>query len=284
MSRNPNMIFDIIKLLVEEDDYFTQADMVNLSMTCKNLHSQLTLKKTSPRTILEEIEIMTDESEQLLINIPVTNYARIYKAEVTACWSDGDKSGWQASFFVKQKCKDETVDPPNTVVIVDRADITGQSNFTRQGISLSFCIKPGYDYQLWYKVYNEDMDNTPPRLLCIKVEYIMLQYVQKAQDFLVKSKSFRPWDRMLKKGTYRFDYEQETLQEIEEVHSDTMSTLWETVELLLCDKSAIPKLPKPIVTFFQEFGLSETLLTVVMIKLIRNLWFEGQQGGFDYND
>ena len=98
---------------------------------------------------------MTDESEQLLINIPVTNYARIYKAEVTACWSDGDKSGWQASFFVKQKCKDESIDPPNTVVIVDRAD-TGQSNFTRQGISLSFCIKPGYDYQLWSKVNNKD--------------------------------------------------------------------------------------------------------------------------------
>ena len=117
-------------------------------------------------------------------------------------------------------------------------------------------------------------------LLRFKVQYLVhedsqLHPFQKAHDFLVKSKSFRPRDRMEPRGLNPCDGTADW-KELEEVHSDAVTSILESARHLL-EKGL--QMPPPMATFFDNFGVSEELLTPTMIELINNIWREQEQVG-----
>ena len=277
--------------------YLLPENAVNLSRTCQELHSQLSLSSTLPRLVFEEAFLEPIPAvKKYGFQLPVTTHAMVHSMTLTMTWSDVERSGWQGRFFVVENDYDETTirsgqEPVFNMKQCVSEGATRETRFKYQGLQLTFPLRPNHYYHLWYAVTNPvdvDVDEVVARddvddvalpnlaLLRFKVQYLVhedsqLHPFQKAHDFLVKSKSFRPRDRMQRRGFNPCDG---TAKELEEVHSDAVTSILESARHLL-EKGL--QMPPPMATFFDNFGVSEELLTPTMIELINNIWREQEQ-------
>ena len=284
--------------------YLLPSNAVNLSRTCQELHSQLSLSSTLPRLVFEEAflePIPADPNptgKKYGFQLPVTTHAMVHSMTLRMTWSDVERSGWQGRFFVVENDYDETTirsgqEPVFNMKQCVSEGATRETRFKYQGLQLTFPLRPNHCYHLWYAVTNPvdvDVDEVVARddvdevalldlaLLRFKVQYLVhedsqLHPFQKAHDFLVKSKSFRPRDRMQRRGFNPCDGTA-GWKELEEVHSDAVTSILESARHLL-EKGL--QMPPPMATFFDNFGVSEELLTPTMIELINNIWREQEQ-------
>ena len=283
--------------------YLLPSNAVNLSRTCQELHSQLSLSRTLPRLVFEEAflePIPADPNptgKKYGFQLPVTTHAMVHSMTLSMTWSDVERSGWQGRFFVVENDYDETTirsgqEPVFNMKQCVSEGATRETRFKYQGLQLTFPLRPNHCYHLWYAVTNPvdvDVDDIFARdtrqlplldlaLLRFKVQYLVhedsqLHPFQKAHDFLVKSKSFRPRDRMQRRGFNPCDGTA-GWKELEEVHSDAVTSILESARHLL-EKGL--QMPPPMATFFDNFGVSEELLTPTMIELINNIWREQEQ-------
>ena len=284
--------------------YLLPSNAVNLSRTCQELHSQLSLSRTLPRLVFEEAflePIPADPNptgKKYGFQLPVTTHAMVHSMTLRMTWSDVERSGWQGRFFVVENDYDETTirsgqEPVFNMKQCVSEGATRETNFKYQRLQLTFPLRPNHCYHLWYAVTNPvdvDVDEVVARddvdevalldlaLLRFKVQYLVhedsqLHPFQKAHDFLVKSKSFRPRDRMQRRGFNPCDGTA-GWKELEEVHSDAVTSILESARHLL-EKGL--QMPPPMATFFDNFGVSEELLTPTMIELINNIWREQEQ-------
>ena len=285
--------------------YLLPSNAVNLSRTCQELHSQLSLSSTLPRLVFEEAFLEPIPAvKKYGFQLPVTTHAMVHSMTLTMTWSDVERSGWQGRFFVVENDYDETTirsgirsgqEPVFNMKQCVSEGATRETRFKYQGLQLTFPLRPNHCYHLWYAVTNPvdvDVDEVVARddvdevalldlaLLRCKVQYLVhedsqLHPFQKAHDFLVKSKSFRPRDRMEPRGLNPCDGTADW-KELEEVHSDAVTSILESARHLL-EKGL--QMPPPMATFFDNFGVSEELLTPTMIELINNIWREQEQVG-----
>ena len=288
--------------------YLLPSNAVNLSRTCQELHSQLSLSRTLSRLVFEEAflePIPADPNptgKKYGFQLPVTTHAMVHSMTLRMTWSDVERSGWQGRFFVVENDYDETTirsgirsgqEPVFNMKQCVSEGATRETRFKYQGLQLTFPLRPNHCYHLWYAVTNPvdvDVDEVVARddvdevalldlaLLRFKVQYLVhedsqLHPFQKAHDFLVKSKSFRPRDRMQRRGFNPCDGTA-GWKELEEVHSDAVTSILESARHLL-EKGL--QMPPPMATFFDNFGVSEELLTPTMIELINNIWREQEQ-------
>ena len=279
--------------------YLLPSNAVNLSRTCQELHSQLSLSRTLPRLVFEEAFLEPiPAGKKYGFQLPVTTHAMVHSMTLRMTWSDVERSGWQGRFFVVENDYDETTirsgqEPVFNMKQCVSEGATRETRFKYQGLQLTFPLRPNHCYHLWYAVTNPvdvDVDEVVARddvdevalldlaLLRFKVQYLVhedsqLHPFQKAHDFLVKSKSFRPWDRMQRRGFNPCDGTA-GWKELEEVHSDAVTSILESARHLL-EKGL--QMPPPMATFFDNFGVSEELLTPTMIELINNIWREQEQ-------
>ena len=281
--------------------YLLPSNAVNLSRTCQELHSQLSLSRTLPRLVFEEHFLEPiPAGKKYGFQLPVTTHAMVHSMTLRMTWSDVERSGWQGRFFVVENDYDETTirsgirsgqEPVFNMKQCVSEGATRETRFKYQGLQLTFPLRPNHCYHLWYAVTNPvdvDVDEVVARddvdevalldlaLLRFDVQYLVhedsqLHPFQKAHDFLVKSKSFRPRDRMQRRGFNPCDG---TAKELEEVHSDAVTSILESARHLL-EKGL--QMPPPMATFFDNFGVSEELLTPTMIELINNIWREQEQ-------
>ena len=285
--------------------YLLPSNAVNLSRTCQELHSQLSLSSTLPRLVFEEAFLEPIPAvKKYGFQLPVTTHAMVHSMTLRMTWSDVERSGWQGRFFVVENDYDETTirsgqEPVFNMKQCVSEGATRETRFKYQGLQLTFPLRPNHYYHLWYAVTNPvdvdvdvDVDEVVARddvddvalpnlaLLRFKVQYLVhedsqLHPFQKAHDFLVKSKSFRPRDRMQRRGFNPCDGTA-GWKELEEVHSDAVTSILESARHLL-EKGL--QMPPPMATFFDNFGVSEELLTPTMIELINNIWREQEQVG-----
>lgn len=278
--------------------YLLPSNAVNLSRTCQELHSQLSLSSTLPRLVFEEHFLEPiPAGKKYGFQLPVTTHAMVHSMTLRMTWSDVERSGWQGRFFVVENDYDETTirsgqEPVFNMKQCVSEGATRETRFKYQGLQLTFPLRPNHYYHLWYAVTNPvdvDVDDIFARdtrqlplldlaLLRFKVQYLVhedsqLHPFQKAHDFLVKSKSFRPRDRMQRRGFNPCDGTA-GWKELEEVHSDAVTSILESARHLL-EKGL--QMPPPMATFFDNFGVSEELLTPTMIELINNIWREQEQ-------
>ena len=279
--------------------YLLPSNAVNLSKTCQELHSQLSLSSTLPRLVFEEAFLEPIPAvKKYGFQLPVTTHAMVHSMTLRMTWSDVERSGWQGRFFVVENDYDETTirsgqEPVFNMKQCVSEGATRETRFKYQGLQLTFPLRPNHCYHLWYAVTNPvdvDVDEVVARddvdevalldlaLLRFKVQYLVhedsqLHPFQKAHDFLVKSKSFRPRDRMQRRGFNPCDGTA-GWKELEEVHSDAVTSILESARHLL-EKGL--QMPPPMATFFDNFGVSEELLTPTMIELINNIWREQEQ-------
>ena len=279
--------------------YLLPSNAVNLSRTCQELHSQLSLSSTLPRLVFEEAFLEPIPAvKKYGFQLPVTTHAMVHSMTLRMTWSDVERSGWQGRFFVVENDYDETTirsgqEPVFNMKQCVSEGATRETRFKYQGLQLTFPLRPNHCYHLWYAVTNPvdvDVDEVVARddvddvalpnlaLLRFKVQYLVhedsqLHPFQKAHDFLVKSKSFRPRDRMQRRGFNPCDGTA-GWKELEEVHSDAVTSILESARHLL-EKGL--QMPPPMATFFDNFGVSEELLTPTMIELINNIWREQEQ-------
>ena len=279
--------------------YLLPSNAVNLSRTCQELHSQLSLSSTLPRLVFEEAFLEPIPAvKKYGFQLPVTTHAMVHSMTLRMTWSDVERSGWQGRFFVVENDYDETTirsgqEPVFNMKQCVSEGATRETRFKYQGLQLTFPLRPNHCYHLWYAVTNPvdvDVDEVVARddvdevalldlaLLRCKVQYLVhedsqLHPFQKAHDFLVKSKSFRPRDRMEPRGLNPCDGTADW-KELEEVHSDAVTSILESARHLL-EKGL--QMPPPMATFFDNFGVSEELLTPTMIELINNIWREQEQ-------
>ena len=279
--------------------YLLPSNAVNLSRTCQELHSQLSLSSTLPRLVFEEAFLEPIPAvKKYGFQLPVTTHAMVHSMTLRMTWSDVERSGWQGRLFVVENGYDETTIRPFEEPVFNMKQCvsegaTRETNFKYQRLQLTFPLRPNHCYHLWYAVTNPvdvDVDEVVARddvdevalldlaLLRFKVQYLVhedsqLHPFQKAHDFLVKSKSFRPHDRMQRRGLYPCDGTAGR-KELEEVHSDAVTSILESARHLL-EKGL--QMPPPMATFFDNFGVSEELLTPTMIELINNIWREQEQ-------
>ena len=283
--------------------YLLPSNAVNLSRTCQELHSQLSLSSTLPRLVFEEAFLEPiPAGKKYGFQLPVTTHAMVHSMTLRMTWSDVERSGWQGRFFVVENDYDETTirsgirsgqEPVFNMKQCVSEGATRETRFKYQGLQLTFPLRPNHYYHLWYAVTNPvdvDVDEVVARddvdevalldlaLLRFDVQYLVhedsqLHPFQKAHDFLVKSKSFRPRDRMQRRGFNPCDGTA-GWKELEEVHSDAVTSILESARHLL-EKGL--QMPPPMATFFDNFGVSEELLTPTMIELINNIWREQEQ-------
>ena len=279
--------------------YLLPSNAVNLSRTCQELHSQLSLSSTLPRLVFEEAFLEPIPAvKKYGFQLPVTTHAMVHSMTLRMTWSDVERSGWQGRFFVVENDYDETTirsgqEPVFNMKQCVSEGATRETRFKYQGLQLTFPLRPNHYYHLWYAVTNPvdvDVDEVVARddvdevalldlaLLRFDVQYLVhedsqLHPFQKAHDFLVKSKSFRPRDRMQRRGFNPCDGTA-GWKELEEVHSDAVTSILESARHLL-EKGL--QMPPPMATFFDNFGVSEELLTPTMIELINNIWREQEQ-------
>ena len=281
--------------------YLLPSNAVNLSRTCQELHSQLSLSRTLSRLVFEEHFLEPiPAGKKYGFQLPVTTHAMVHSMTLRMTWSDVERSGWQGRFFVVENDYDETTirsgqEPVFNMKQCVSEGATRETRFKYQGLQLTFPLRPNHCYHLWYAVTNPvdvDVDEVVARddvnevalldlaLLRFDVQYLVhedsqLHPFQKAHDFLVKSKSFRPRDRMQRRGFNPCDGTA-GWKELEEVHSDAVTSILESARHLL-EKGL--QMPPPMATFFDNFGVSEELLTPTMIELINNIWREQEQVG-----
>ena len=281
--------------------YLLPSNAVNLSRTCQELHSQLSLSSTLPRLVFEEAFLEPIPAvKKYGFQLPVTTHAMVHSMTLTMTWYDVERSGWQGRLFVVENGYDETTirsgqEPVFNIKQCVSEGATRETRFKYQGLQLTFPLRPNHCYHLWYAVTNPvdvDVDEVVARddvdevalldlaLLRFDVQYLVhedsqLHPFQKAHDFLVKSKSFRPRDRMQRRGFNPCDGTA-GWKELEEVHSDAVTSILESARHLL-EKGL--QMPPPMATFFDNFGVSEELLTPTMIELINNIWREQEQVG-----
>ena len=285
--------------------YLLPSNAVNLSRTCQELHSQLSLSSTLPRLVFEEAFLEPIPAvKKYGFQLPVTTHAMVHSMTLRMTWSDVERSGWQGRFFVVENDYDETTirsgirsgqEPVFNMKQCVSEGATRETNFKYQGLQLTFPLRPNHCYHIWYAVTNpvdvdvdevvarDDVDEVAlPNLAILRfdVQYLVhedsqLHPFQKAHDFLVKSKSFRPRDRMEPRGLNPCDGTADW-KELEEVHSDAVTSILESARHLL-EKGL--QMPPPMATFFDNFGVSEELLTPTMIELINNIWREQEQVG-----
>ena len=281
--------------------YLLPSNAVNLSRTCQELHSQLSLSSTLPRLVFEEAFLEPIPAvKKYGFQLPVTTHAMVHSMTLTMTWYDVERSGWQGRFFVVENDYDETTirsgqEPVFNIKQCVSEGATRETRFKYQGLQLTFPLRPNHCYHLWYAVTNPvdvDVDEVVARddvdevalldlaLLRFDVQYLVhedsqLHPFQKAHDFLVKSKSFRPRDRMQRRGFNPCDGTA-GWKELEAVHSDAVTSILESARHLL-EKGL--QMPPPMATFFDNFGVSEELLTPTMIELINNIWREQEQVG-----
>lgn len=281
--------------------YLLPSNAVNLSRTCQELHSQLSLSSPLPRLVFEEAFLEPiPAGKKYGFQLPVTTHAMVHSMTLRMTWSDVERSGWQGRFFVVENDYDETTirsgqEPVFNMKQCVSEGATRETRFKYQGLQLTFPLRPNHCYHLWYAVTNPvdvDVDEVVARddvdevalldlaLLTFDVRYLVhedsqLHPFQKAHDFLVKSKSFRPRDRMQRRGFNPCDGTA-GWKELEEVHSDAVTSILESARHLL-EKGL--QMPPPMATFFDNFGVSEELLTPTMIELINNIWREQEQVG-----
>ena len=279
--------------------YLLPSNAVNLSRTCQELHSQLSLSSTLPRLVFEEAFLEPIPAvKKYGFQLPVTTHAMVHSMTLRMTWSDVERSGWQGRFFVVENDYDETTirsgqEPVFNMKQCVSEGATRETRFKYQGLQLTFPLRPNHYYHLWYAVTNpvdvdvdevvarDDVDEVAlPNLAILRfdVQYLVhedsqLHPFQKAHDFLVKSKSFRPRDRMQRRGFNPCDGTA-GWKELEEVHSDAVTSILESARHLL-EKGL--QMPPPMATFFDNFGVSEELLTPTMIELINNIWREQEQ-------
>ena len=97
--------------------YLLPSNAVNLSRTCQELHSQLSLSSTLPRLVFEEhflepIPHWCPAGIKYGFQFPVTTHAMVHSMTLTMTWYDVERSGWQGRLFVVENGYDETTIRP----------------------------------------------------------------------------------------------------------------------------------------------------------------------------
>ena len=254
-----------------------------------------------------ELQLRQSTGKVPFFEVPVTNFTTVHSITITAFWADVRRTGWKGIFFVT---KDNTVAPFDIECCVVQCE-TRETNFKYQTVELTFNPKPKHLYTLWYEVLNrpnrEDEDEEMPgnfddelavnEILVeaeargeanlstsIDLRYHILDddrlHFKRGFNFLLRSKSLRPWDRMMPPSVSPCDCVQSYLKKLEEAHKDTVLGFVDSAGELIKEKK---QLPTPMANFYKSFGIKAALLTKDMLDLLSNILHEWEREGLHFN-
>lgn len=264
--------------------YLTYLDVINLSCTCNQVRSQLSLNVTSPRPLLSVflVDVRSDDVHHGF-KLPVIVQVPVHSMLISMTWSDQGWGNRKGRIFLVAEKTNETygslgrhTDGANPCIAYNRSEqfsgrrvvfSSGLAPHGEEKLKITFQPRERETYHLFYVTGGGGGHSLD--LKDVKMQTLLFgdssRRLVKAHDFLARSNVSRPWDG-------------------EGFQADAMKTIVASTSYSITHGLRI--LP-PILSFFDGRGISEADLTGdkggQLMDMIESLWNDWDQERSDYS-